>query len=243
MSLVSANHCYLGRILWILFERISALTDCGMGQEELALEHHDAAHTKVGRKRSSDMDVGNRNEDDDTPGKRARSVHIVSEELTDKSNIPYKAVEVKPDTTGKANISNEDDSAPVRHLIGLFGDLVAQGEKAAASLQILISGISADLLADVVIANLRNLPSTCPMIEGDELQANIGLQQSSVDTESPFRQISSFLTNAFHCSDSEQTSAMDAKQLVSYDIEASFFLVLLHLSCPSFFEYFSRSCY
>ncbi|XP_057525274.1 uncharacterized protein LOC130804737 isoform X2 [Amaranthus tricolor] len=194
-------------------------TPISIVKEELALEHHDAAHTKVGRKRSSDMDVGNRNEDDDTPGKRARSVHIVSEELTDKSNIPYKAVEVKPDTTGKANISNEDDSAPVRHLIGLFGDLVAQGEKAAASLQILISGISADLLADVVIANLRNLPSTCPMIEGDELQANIGLQQSSVDTESPFRQISSFLTNAFHCSDSEQTSAMDAKQLVSYDIE------------------------
>ncbi|XP_021753889.1 uncharacterized protein LOC110719305 isoform X3 [Chenopodium quinoa] len=128
-------------------------------KEEQSLEVHDPVHNKAGRKRSSDLEVGDRNEDDDTPGKRARSMHSVSEELSDKS--------------------------------------------------------------EVVIWNLRNLPSTCPKAEGDEkLQANLGLRYNKIDTDTPFDQLSSYLTNAIHCSSSELISAAaDVKQPVSHDIE------------------------
>ncbi|XP_021744745.1 uncharacterized protein LOC110710718 isoform X2 [Chenopodium quinoa] len=190
-------------------------------KEEQSLEVHDPVHNKVGRKRSSDLEVGDRNEDDDTPGKRARSMHSVSEELSDKSGDLRSSVEIKSDSPGVASASKEDDLGPVQQLVGLFGALVAQGEKAAASLEILISGISADLLAEVVIWNLRNLPSTCPKAEGDEeLQANFGLRYNKVDTDTPFDQLSSFLTNAVHCSSSELISAAaDVKPPVSLDIE------------------------
>lgn len=189
-------------------------------KEEKSLEVHDPGLNKVGRKRSSDLEVGDRNEDDDTPGKRARSMRSVSEELSDKSDALHAAVKGTSDSTEGASASKEDDLGPVQQLVGLFGALVAQGEKAAASLEILISGISADLLAEVVISNLRNLPSTCPKAEGDELLVNMGLHQNKVDTVTPFGQLSSFLTNALQCSSSENIStAVDVKPPVSHDIE------------------------
>ncbi|KNA19015.1 hypothetical protein SOVF_065440 isoform A [Spinacia oleracea] len=186
-------------------------------KEEQSLE--DPVHTKVGRKRTSDLEVGDRNEDDDTPGKRARSMRSVSEDLSDKSDALHTDTEVKSETTSGANTSKEDDLGPVQQLIGLFGALVAQGEKAAASLEILISGISADLLAEVVIANLKNLPSTCPKAEGDEeLQASMALHHNTVDT--PFEQLSSFFTNALQCGNSEHiSSAAVIEPSELYDIE------------------------
>ncbi|KMT12330.1 hypothetical protein BVRB_5g102710 isoform B [Beta vulgaris subsp. vulgaris] len=188
-------------------------------KEEPSLEVHDPVHNKVGRKRSSDLEVGDRNEDDDTPGKRARSMGSVSDELADKSGALRTAVEVQSVTTEQESISNEDDLGPVKELIGLFGALVAQGKKAAPSLEALISAISADLLSEVVIANLRNLPSTCPKAESDEdSQANMNLRQNKVDTDTSFEQLSSFLTNAFHCI-GHISSSVDVKPSVSHDIE------------------------
>lgn len=64
--------------------------------------------------------------------------------------------------------SEDEDCGPVQQLVGMFSALVAQGDKAAKSLEILISSISSDLLAEVVIANLRQLPSSCPKTDGED---------------------------------------------------------------------------
>lgn len=85
-------------------------------------------------------------EDDNMPGKRVRSISTVSEDST-PSNV---------------------DSEHVKQLVAMFGALVAQGEKAVGSLEILISSISTDLLADVVMANMKYLPANLPKLEGDE---------------------------------------------------------------------------
>ncbi|KMZ75469.1 putative Symplekin [Zostera marina] len=61
-----------------------------------------------------------------------------------------------------------DEDGPVQQLVGVFGALVAQGDKASDSLDILISNISSDLLAEVVIANMRHLPTACCKIEKEE---------------------------------------------------------------------------
>lgn len=55
----------------------------------------------------------------------------------------------------------------MQQLVSMFSSLVAQGEQSAAMLEILISSISADLLAQVVMANMPNLPSLPPKEEGE----------------------------------------------------------------------------
>ncbi|KAK9168130.1 hypothetical protein Syun_000270 [Stephania yunnanensis] len=71
-------------------------------------------------------------------------------------------------TIGSTSSSVDGDSGHVQQLVAMFGALVAQGEKAVGSLEIIISSISADLLAEVVMANMRHLPSTCPNAEEDD---------------------------------------------------------------------------
>ena len=62
------------------------------------------------------------------------------------------------------------DNGPVRQLVATFGALIAQGERAVGHLEILISSISADLLAEVVMANMQNLPLNYPNAEGNDEQ-------------------------------------------------------------------------
>ncbi|KAL9230700.1 hypothetical protein vseg_006017 [Gypsophila vaccaria] len=186
-------------------------------KEEQSFEVHDSSvGKKMGRKRSSEQDFGERSEDDDTPGKRARSTSTASEGLNIESDVNH-IVEVKHDPTEQATTSERDDLGPVQQLVGLFGALVAQGGKAAASLEVLIAGISADLLAEVVIANLRNLPSTCPVADDDEKPFG----KSKIDSDMPFRQLSSFLMNAVsHKSSQNMSSAVNSQASTSDDIES-----------------------
>ncbi|GLT60543.1 hypothetical protein SLA2020_333050 [Shorea laevis] len=51
---------------------------------------------------------------------------------------------------------------PVEQMIAMIGALLAEGERGAESLEILISKIQPDLLADIVITNMRHLPKTPP---------------------------------------------------------------------------------
>lgn len=191
-------------------------------KEELSIEDLDSVHNKVGRKRSSDQEFVERNEDEDTPGKRSRFMPCVSEELNNRQIAHHKAVEIKTESSVQAIKPEEDDMGPVQQLVAVFAALVAQGEKAAVSLDVLISSISADLLANVVIANLRNLPFTRPLAEGDEELPGVGLRQSEVDTDPSFRQLSSFLMNAISASCSQQVSlAEDVQPPPVDDIEGS----------------------
>ncbi|KAJ4967464.1 hypothetical protein NE237_019313 [Protea cynaroides] len=56
----------------------------------------------------------------------------------------------------------DNDLTPVEQMIAMIGALLAQGERGAESLEILISKIHPDLLADIVIANMRHLPKNPP---------------------------------------------------------------------------------
>ncbi|CAI9097243.1 OLC1v1033622C5 [Oldenlandia corymbosa var. corymbosa] len=119
--------------------------------------------------------------DDEMSGKRAKSTPPVTKEV--KKELAGNETRVPPSELGASKVKVEKDNGPVQQLVSMFGALVAQGEKAVASLEILISSISADLLAEVVIANMQNLPSVCPPAEADEA--------SSSDKESHTRLIGS----------------------------------------------------
>uniref|UniRef100_A0A1J3J2M7 Symplekin n=1 Tax=Noccaea caerulescens TaxID=107243 RepID=A0A1J3J2M7_NOCCA len=112
-----------------------------------------------GRKRSGsdkNMDLNG----DALSGKRARIAPSMSGESTgglngnDVDSLPL----VASTSAGQNNSRGVSDSGPVQQLVAMFGALVAQGEKAIGSLEILISSISSDLLADVVMANMDNIP-------------------------------------------------------------------------------------
>lgn len=52
---------------------------------------------------------------------------------------------------------------PVEQMIAMIGALIAEGERGVESLEILISNIHPDLLADIVITNMRHLPKNPPL--------------------------------------------------------------------------------
>ncbi|KAK8705554.1 hypothetical protein V6N13_049154 [Hibiscus sabdariffa] len=57
---------------------------------------------------------------------------------------------------------SDDNLTPVEQMIAMIGALLAEGERGAESLEILISKIHPDLLADIVITNMRHLPKSPP---------------------------------------------------------------------------------
>ncbi|XP_073277108.1 uncharacterized protein [Primulina huaijiensis] len=118
----------------------------------------------AGRKRPGLHDGSDFNQDN-MSGKRVKStVGVIDGSVHDP-----KGNQVNVPSVGRASSITAAESGPVPQLVAMFSTLVAQGEKAAASLEILISSISADLLADVVMANIRNLPPIYPKSEGDEV--------------------------------------------------------------------------
>lgn len=61
------------------------------------------------------------------------------------------------------NVSHLDgDLTPVEQMIAMIGALLAEGERGAESLEILISKLHPDLLADIVITNMKHLPKSPP---------------------------------------------------------------------------------
>lgn len=109
----------------------------------------------------------------------------------------------------------------------MFGALVAQGEKAV--LEILISSISADLLAEVVMANMRNLPPSRPPAEGDQEQlldtdSNPGITGSI----SELKKLSSLLSSILlQPSVQQQDSQPPASNVLEVLLSLSFFFLVL----------------
>lgn len=108
---------------------------------------------------------------EDTPGKRIRQTPDVVQDF------PGESLQMPTDQTPNhaqknplvgSGFSMDKSSGPVQQLVAMFGALVAQGKKAAGSLDILISSISSDLLAEVVMANMQHLPSTCPNTDKED---------------------------------------------------------------------------
>jgi len=61
---------------------------------------------------------------------------------------------------------------PVEQMIAVIGALLAEGERGAESLELLISQIHPDLLADIVITNMKHLPKTPPVAKSGSLDTN-----------------------------------------------------------------------
>ncbi|CAK8568942.1 unnamed protein product [Lathyrus sativus] len=83
----------------------------------------------------------------------------------------------------------ESELTAVEQMIAVIGALIAEGERGAKSLEILISQIHPDLLADIVIANMKHLPKTPPSLarfENSSVTRSVGSQvsQSQVITAS-----------------------------------------------------------
>lgn len=146
------------------------------------------AESNSGRKRSGseyNIDLNG----DASSGKRARVTPSVSEESTERlnGNDVGSLPPVASTSTGPSNSRGVSDTGPVQQLVAMFGALVAQGEKAIGSLEILISSISADLLADVVMANMHNIPSNgSSYADGtDELVMNMCIVGSEAQNKYP----------------------------------------------------------
>lgn len=183
-----------------------------------------------GRKRSGVPDSSDLAEGD-VPEKRVKPSPSVSEESTreldknitvPKDNIPS----VRPTSS-----RGDADSGPVQQLVAMFGAWVAQGEKAVGSLEILISSISADLLAEVVMANMRYLPPIHPKYEGDDSLLNMTIVGSDTQAKYP----PSFIADVLSLSSTFPPIAalLVAQQSISVDIEVWFSLLLLIPRAPS----------
>lgn len=125
-------------------------------------------------------------------GKRARTgFGVLEESVQETSGIREGAPSSRPLTS-----TSDADNGPVQQLVAMFGTLVAQGETAVASLEILISSISADLLAEVVMTNMRNLSPNRPNSEGDEEPVPMmGSQPGMIGSDTHLKNLSSLLTD------------------------------------------------
>ncbi|KAA3464831.1 Symplekin [Gossypium australe] len=137
-------------------------------EEKPLTKAYDAAGSNVGRKRSGTEDSSDLAEKDEVSGKRVKATPSVSEESTKELNRNITVSQGDISSTQSSTRKVDVDTGPVQQLVGMFGALVAQGEKAVGSLGILISNISADLLAEVVMANMCNLPPTHPHADTDD---------------------------------------------------------------------------
>ncbi|KAF3331748.1 symplekin isoform X1 [Carex littledalei] len=99
----------------------------------------------------------------------------LSEDTTDgtSENSTPSSKRVRQDTVKETDKVVSDliwstikNSEAVYQLVSMFATLAAQGERAANSLEVLSSSISSELLAEVVLVNMYNLPPTQP--GGDE---------------------------------------------------------------------------
>ncbi|CAA2983276.1 symplekin isoform X1 [Olea europaea subsp. europaea] len=79
------------------------------------------------------------------------------------------------------------DLTPVEQMIAMIGALIAEGERGVESLEILISNIHPDLLADIVITNMKHLPKNLPPLAS---LGNLPLNRQC-DSSSPSRGVAS----------------------------------------------------
>lgn len=189
-------------------------------EEKPSLKPFDAMQINVGRKRPGAQDIRDLVEDDDMSGKRARPTPNADDGSTQESSKDQD----KLPSSGLITSGGDVDNGPVQQLVAMFGALVAQGEKAVGSLEILISSISADLLAEVVMANMRHLPPNRPKQEEDEeMQLEKGSHPRLSSSDTQFKQLSSFLSDIISLSNPfPQTDfVLDAQPSASDDLENS----------------------
>ncbi|KAL3634067.1 hypothetical protein CASFOL_021121 [Castilleja foliolosa] len=109
---------------------------------------------------------------------KKRSMPLDNDDQNKSFDVASKRFRVGPLNHTTANVNNNDaghvngittkptgDLTPVEQMIAMIGALIAEGERGVESLEILISNIHADLLADIVITNMKHLPKNPPPLE------------------------------------------------------------------------------
>ncbi|XP_059634492.1 uncharacterized protein LOC132276874 isoform X2 [Cornus florida] len=112
------------------------------------------------KKRSLPLDTEEPSYSHDVASKRIRygpdSNSVSPVQITDSGlDVPVNGVSPKVPLL-------DSDLSPVEQMIAMIGALIAEGERGAESLEILISQIHPDLLADIVITNMKHLPQKTP---------------------------------------------------------------------------------
>nr|GLL24340.1 uncharacterized protein LOC109159142 isoform X2 [Ipomoea trifida] len=156
----------------------------------------------------------------------------VDGEMSRKRVKPTPAVlEGKEELSGQQDNSSSEptasrtdsDNSAVQQLVAMFGSLVAQGDKAQSLLEMLISSISGDLLAEVVMANMRNVPPNRPNAEEDDdlLMAESHLGAGTIGTG--LKQLSLLLTDYLSQPSTLQQNdiPVDAQFSLSSELEQS----------------------
>ncbi|XP_057858531.2 uncharacterized protein LOC131067516 isoform X2 [Cryptomeria japonica] len=131
---------------------------------------------ETGRKRTLVQETGNKATVDDKPGKRVRHNSPVLQHLQSGCDVINESA--TSNGNGPGSLMNGPEMTPVQQLVAMFGAIVAQGDRAVESLEILIARIPTDLLAEVVIANMHNLPSTPPTEDSDDHELPGGSQST-----------------------------------------------------------------
>ncbi|ONI35540.1 hypothetical protein PRUPE_1G541600 [Prunus persica] len=113
---------------------------------------------------------------------KRRLTPLDTEEASNNHEMPSKRIRYGPDSYStlpvQMNASGRDTTSvngvssdlpvldgeltPVEQMIAVIGALLGEGERGGESLEILISNIHPDLLADIVITNMRHLPKIPP---------------------------------------------------------------------------------
>lgn len=111
---------------------------------------------------------------------KKRAVQLDNEDQNNSSDASSKRFRYSPHNNATGTVDTSDagqdhsngispkvpvldgDLTPVEQMITMIGALIAEGERGVESLEILISNIHADLLADIVITNMRHLPKNPP---------------------------------------------------------------------------------
>lgn len=197
-----------------------------MQEEETAVNSWDPVHSNLASKRSGSQNGGDLAEDENVPVKRVRPTTIGLKEP--KKELDGGTTNSQDDTPSTAPSSSKGDvdNGHVQELVAMFGTLVAQGEKAFAHLQILISSISADLLADVVMANMHYLPPSYPSTEGDDEQLH---DISIIGSDDKAKYPPSFVAGVMSLSSTFPpiASLLDAHQSMSNEVMVYFLFIYL----------------
>lgn len=202
-------------------------------EEKPTIKTSSAVQSSFGKKRLGALDSSDLAEDEDVSGKRAKSTSSVSDESAKELDRNISVSQDDISSSGTTTSRGDGDSGPVQQLVALFGTLVAQGEKAV---MLLISSISADLLAEVVMANMCNLPSNLLGAEGDESLMNMGIVGSDPRVKYP----PSFIADVLSLTSTFPPIAalLDAHQSMSNDTVVWPFLIAVF----TFFPYFVLNC-
>ncbi|KAM1442108.1 hypothetical protein ACFX13_010023 [Malus domestica] len=188
-------------------------------EEKPTITITNAVQSSFGKKRLGALDGSDLAVDQDVSGKRAKSTSSFSGDSAKEVGRNVSASLDDVSSSGTTTSRGDGDNGPVQQLVAMFGALVAQGEKAVGSLEILISSISADLLAEVVMANMCNLPPNLLGDEGDESLMNMHI----VGGDSRVKYPPSFIADVLSLTSTFPPIAalLDAHQSVSSDIVKS----------------------